>query len=191
MSPLPTVWDGYRIIEMPFSPVPPRDLTPAKARQFFSGMLEMQDERISELRRLVARNGYATESDESFRRSVVDFINGHAEAEPWPADTGYDLGPNAPSWALPIWQAVGIDAGFLLGAATLAAVPTLRWELLARGGKLLNGFQWPVLKGFENAPWSNYYASPLTNTPAVVTGVVNGVQMMPLEDLIEAAREYA
>ncbi|MGN8553494.1 UNVERIFIED_CONTAM: hypothetical protein OHV15_13010 [Microbacterium sp. SLM126] len=185
------MWDGYRIIEMPFSPVPPRDLTPAKARQFFTGMLEMQDGRIEELRGLVARNGYATGTDIEFQRSVVDFINAHAEAEPLPADTGYDLGPSAPHWALPIWQAVGIDTGFLLGAATLAEVPTLRWELLAKGGKLLKGYQWPVLKGFENGPWSNYYASPLTYAPGVVTGVVNGSPMKPLQAWIEAAQKYA
>lgn len=191
MSPLPTVWGGYRIIEMPFSPVPPRDLTPAKARRFFTGMLEMQDSRFAELRGLVARNGYATGTDAEFQRSVVEFINGHAEADPRPADTGHDLGPNAPHWALPIWQGVGIDTGFLYGAAALEALPTLRWELLAKGGKLLNGFQWPVLKGFENAPWSDYYASPLTMVPALVTGVVNGTPMGPVQDWIEAVRDYA
>ncbi|MGN8552571.1 UNVERIFIED_CONTAM: hypothetical protein OHV15_08305 [Microbacterium sp. SLM126] len=93
MTPLPTLWDGYSVIELPFSPVPPRGLSRAQARQFFGAMMDLRDSRIEELRGLVERNGYPADSNEEVQRSVVDFINAHAQAEPTPADTGFDLGP--------------------------------------------------------------------------------------------------
>jgi hypothetical protein len=188
-----TVWDGYRVIELPFGPVPPRELTRAQARQFFAAMMNMREERIAQLRGLVARNGFPVESEAAFRVSVVDFINAHAELDDTPIDIGHDLGDFA--YMLlpprPIWQAVALDVGFLLGSAIVEAVPTLRWELLTKGGKLRQGYHFPVLSGFERGEWPNFHMSPLTLSEQLVGGAAAGTPMESIDHWIDVARTSA
>lgn len=122
------IWDGYDVIELPFGPVPPRELTRAQARQFFDAMMGMRVSRIEELRGLVERNGFGTNSEDDLRQSVVDFVNMHAEAEETPIDIGRDVGSHASKLRplLPIWQAIALDVGFFLGSAIVEDIPTLR-----------------------------------------------------------------
>lgn len=191
-----TVWDGYRVIELPFGPVQPRQLTRRQARQFFDAMMGMREARIDELRGLVSRNGYRVDTELEFRAGVVDFINGHAELDDTPIDIGYEVGDDADMFRplLAIWQAVALDVGLFLGSAIVAEVPTVRWELLVKGGTLMDGYHFPVLKGFEHGPWPDYYISPLTLTQQVVgaaAGAGERVPMRPFEYWIAWAREVA
>ena len=191
VSPLPTLWDGYAVIELPFGAIPPRELTRGQARQFFTAMMDMREKRIAELRGLVSRNGYPTESEADFRRSVVEFINSHVEAEETPIDIGFDLGPDAPHLPLAIWQAVGLDVGLLLGSAVVADEPNLHWELLTRGGKWMDGYHFPVIRGFEHGDFPDYYMSPLTLAQQLVGGAADGRPMEPIDYWVDLFHEAA
>lgn len=187
-----TVWDDYQIIDLPFGPVPPRDLSRAQARQFFDWVMNSLEDRLEQLRGLVRSNGFPVETASSFRASVVDFVNLHAELDDTPIDIGYDLGEHASLLLplLPIWQAVAFDVGLFLGSAMVEEVPAVRWELLTKGGKTLDGYHFPVLTGFERGRFPDFYISPLTGAQQDVGAAAEGKGMKPVEYMIDRWRRY-
>ncbi|MGN8552572.1 UNVERIFIED_CONTAM: hypothetical protein OHV15_08310 [Microbacterium sp. SLM126] len=59
------------------------------------------------------------------------------------------------------------------------------------GGKLHDGYHFPVIKGLEHGDWPDYYFSPLTAAPALVAGAVNGSPMEPFTYWIDAVGKSA
>ncbi len=188
-----TNWDGYEVIELPLGPTTPRELNRADARRTFHALMDMREARIEQLRLLVERNGYPVDSEQLFRQSVVEFINAHAEAEEAPIDIGFDLGEWASRMRMPlaIWQAVAVDFGVFAGSAMVHDIPTLRWELQTKGGKLHDGYHFPVLKGFEHGLWPDFYISPITLAEQRVGAAATWKPMEPLNTWIEKIRKYA
>lgn len=187
-------WVGYSVIELPFGGSRPRDLSRRQAREFFDWLMSVRAARIEQLRGLVESNGYPSGSDEDFRRSVVDFVNANVEAESVTPEMGYPIpASEADRFRVltDIWHAVAMDVGLFIGSVLTDEIPTLRWELLVKGGKLNIGYHFPVIKGFKNGPWPDYYISPIDSALGAMTDAAYGKPMRPVDQWIETARQKA
>lgn len=135
-------WGDYA----PFDPgvvAPLHEVTKREARAAFQRLMAAKPNRVSELRRLLERNGLALSSDDQGLQRVNDWFRREVEGE---ATTGR---------LLPIWYAVVNDLGLFLGDVMIERCPNLEWVMFDKGARDI-AFQRHVIMGFTGVANPKY-----------------------------------
>jgi hypothetical protein len=135
-------WGEYS----PFDPgvtQPLHEVTKREARAAFNRLMEAKDDRVSELRRLLADNGVALASDDAGLQVVNDWFRNEVEGNP---ETGRLRN---------IWYAVVNDLALFLGDVMIERCPNLKWVMFDKGARDVS-FQRHVIMGFTKVANPKY-----------------------------------
>ncbi len=129
-------WDAYEGWELPLVETWP-DLSVKEARRAFDRLMAAKQERISQLRAVLAANAVELgTSDESIQRLNEWLV---AAVEPDPSQPGHPT---------PTWKSLGQDIALFIGEVLIERVPGLEWRLFEGSRRHLSHHH-PVVMGFD------------------------------------------
>lgn len=134
-------WDGF----VPFDPGVSRPLgevSRREARAAFGHLIASKEDRLEQLRQLLAANGVALSASQTDLQLVNDWFRQEVEGD----ESGR---------LVPRWYAVVNDLALFLGEVVIARCPNISWQMFEKGKRDV-AYQRHVLMGFSQVPNPNY-----------------------------------
>lgn len=120
-------------------------VTRAEAKAHFNLVMEQKEERITQLKALVAKSGITLTGTDKSIQQLNDWFFKHVEPSPTDTDS-----------LKPIWYSVVNDISLFLGELVIRrSEGKLRWELFTYGKRDVS-YQRPVLMGFTKVKDKKY-----------------------------------